>query len=95
MQREPIDIIDDYQPFTLTLRDVVAVLFRQRRLLLASFVVILIAAVVSGVLTPTYQAEMKILVRRGRVDPVVTSQPNATPRVVGEEITVSELISEV
>jgi uncharacterized protein involved in exopolysaccharide biosynthesis len=95
MQREPIVIIDEHQPFTLTLRDVVAVLFRQRRLLLASFVVILIAAVVSGALTPTYKAEMKILVRRGRVDPVVTSQTNAMSQVVSEEITESELNSEV
>jgi uncharacterized protein involved in exopolysaccharide biosynthesis len=95
MQREPIVIVDEHQPFTLTLRDVVAVLFRQRRLLLASFVVILIAAVVSGVLIPTYQAEMKILVRRGRVDPVVTSQPERDAQVVREEITESELNSEV
>lgn len=95
MQREPTVIIDEHQPFTLTMRDVAAVLFRRQRLLLASFVVILIAAVLSGVLTPTYQAEMKILVRRGRVDPVVTSQPNATPQVVPEEISESELNSEV
>ena len=95
MQREPMVIIDEHQPFSLTLRDVAAVLFRQRWLLLVSFVVILIAVVVSGVLTPTYEAEMKILVRRGRVDPVVTSQPNATPQVVPEEITESELNSEV
>jgi uncharacterized protein involved in exopolysaccharide biosynthesis len=95
MQHEPI-AIDEHQPFNLTLRDVVAVLFRQRRVLLVSFGVILIAAVVSGVLTPTYKAEMKILVRRGgRVDPVVTSQPNAIPEVVPEEITESELNSEV
>lgn len=95
MQREPIVIIDEHHPFTLTLRDVAAVLFRQRWLLLASFVVILTAAVVSGVLTPTYQAEMKILVRRGRVDPVVTSQPERDAQVVREEITESELNSEV
>ena len=95
MQREPMVIIDEHQPFSLTLRDVAAVLFRQRRLLLASFVVILIAVVVSGVLTPTYEAEMKILVRRGRVDPVVTSQPERDAQVVREEITESELNSEV
>jgi uncharacterized protein involved in exopolysaccharide biosynthesis len=95
MQREPIVIIDEHQPFTLTLRDVAAVLFRQRWLLLASFVVILIAAVASGALTPTYKAEMKILVRRGRVDPVVTSQPERDAQVVREEITESELNSEV
>jgi uncharacterized protein involved in exopolysaccharide biosynthesis len=95
MQREPIDIIDDHRPFTRTSRDVVAVLFRQRRLVLASFVVILIAVVLSGVLTPTYQAEMKILIRRERVDPVVTAQPNANPQLAREEISESELNSEV
>jgi uncharacterized protein involved in exopolysaccharide biosynthesis len=51
--------------------------------------------VLSGALTPSYKAEMKILVRRERVDPVVTSQPNAPPQVVQEEITESELNSEV
>src|ERR1017187_3485717 len=96
MQREPIVIIEEHHPFTLTFRDVAAVLFRQRWLLLASFVVILVAALASGVLLiPTYQAEMKILVRRGRVDPVVTSQPERTAQVVREEITESELNSEV
>ena len=38
---------------------------------------------------------MKILVRRERVDPVVTSQPNAPPQLVQAEITESELNSEV
>jgi len=95
MQRESIEVNDEPRPFTLTLRDVVAVPFRQRRLLLASFIVILFALVLSGMLTPTYQAEMKILARRERVDPVVTSQPNADPPVVREEITESELNSEV
>jgi uncharacterized protein involved in exopolysaccharide biosynthesis len=96
MQRDPLDIIDDPRSITLTVRDVVIVLFRQQRLLLASFAVILIIALMlSGVLTPTYQAEMKILVRRERVDPVVTAQPNANPQLVREEITESELNSEV
>ena len=38
---------------------------------------------------------MKILVRRGRVDPIVTSQQNAPAQVVQEEVTESELNSEV
>ncbi len=48
-----------------------------------------------GRLAPTYKAEMKLLVRRGRVDPIVTSQSNAPAQVVQEEITESELNSEV
>ncbi len=94
MQREPLARIGEQQHFSITLRDVAAVLFRQRRVLLVSFVLILVAVVLSGALSPKYQAEMKLLVRRGRVDPVVTSQSN-TAQVVKEEVTESELNSEV
>ncbi|HET7208412.1 MAG TPA: Wzz/FepE/Etk N-terminal domain-containing protein [Terriglobales bacterium] len=93
--REPFEIIEYQRPFTLTLRDVAAVLFRHQRLLLISFIAILVAVLLSGVLSPTYKAEMKFLVRRERVDPVVTSQPNAPPQIVQEEISESELNSEV
>jgi uncharacterized protein involved in exopolysaccharide biosynthesis len=97
MDEERIDLLEDHHhhpSLTLTLRDKVAVLFRHKRLCLISFVVIL-AAVLQGALTPTYKAEMKILVRRERVDPVVTSQQSAPTQVVQEEITDSELNSEV
>jgi len=94
MQLEPSHILDESRHFSVTLRDVTAVLFRQKRILLISFVIIVLLVVLSGALTPSYMAEMKILVRRERVDPVVTSQPN-TPQVVQEEITESELNSEV
>lgn len=93
--REPVEIIEYQRPFTLTSRDIAAVLFRHRRLLLISFIAILVAVLLSGVLSPTYKAEMKILVRRERVDPVVTSQPNAPSQVFQEEISESELNSEV
>ena len=93
---ETIDILENRRYSNITLRDVTAVLFRQRRLLIASFVVILAAAVVlSGAFSPSYKAEMKILVRHGRVDPVVTSQSNAPQQMLQEEITDSELNSEV
>jgi uncharacterized protein involved in exopolysaccharide biosynthesis len=82
-------------PLKLTLRDLVAVLFRQKRLLFASFLVLLVLVVLWGALKPTYKAEMKILVRRERVDPVVTSQLNVSTQVVQQEITESELNSEV
>jgi uncharacterized protein involved in exopolysaccharide biosynthesis len=93
MQSESLVKIGDRQHFSITLRDVVAVLFRQRRVVLVSFVLILVAVVFSGGLKPKYQAEMKLLVRRGRVDPVVTS--SSTAQVVKEEVTESELNSEI
>ena len=96
MQLEPVSTIDEPRYGRITLRDVTAVLFRQRRLLTLSFVgILLLAIVLSGALSPSYQAEMKILVRHGRMDPVVTSQSNSPQQMMQEEITESELNSEV
>ena len=95
MEPELLARIGEEQHLSITLRDVVAVLFRQRRVLLVSFVLILLAVAIWGAVKPAYKAEMKVLVRRGRVDPVVTSQQNAPAQVVQEEVTESELNSEV
>lgn len=95
MQPEALARISEEQHFSITLRDIVAVFFRQWRVLLGVFILILLAVVLSGVLRPTYKAEMKLLVRRGRVDPIVTSQQNAPAQMVQEETTESELNSEV
>ena len=77
-----------------TLRDLLAVVFRQRRLALVSFVAIFFAVVLYGVVAPPYQSEMKVLVRRGRVDPVVTSTPSQA-EFERESVTEEELNSEV
>jgi uncharacterized protein involved in exopolysaccharide biosynthesis len=62
----------------LTLRDFVAPVFRQRRLVSLVFLCIFAGAILSALLLPRkYEAEMKILVNRERVDPVVTSNPEA------------------
>ena len=47
MQREPLSTIGEQTHGSITLRDVTAVLFRQRRLLTLSFVGILLLAIVS------------------------------------------------
>lgn len=58
---------------SLTLRDVIAPVFRQRRMASLVFIGILLGAVLSALLLPRkYEAEMKILVNRDRVDAVVT-----------------------
>jgi len=77
-----------------TLRDLLAVVFRQRRLVLMSFVGIFLAVVLYGVIAPPYQSEMKVLVRRARVDPVVTSTPSQA-EFEREGVTEEELNSEV
>jgi uncharacterized protein involved in exopolysaccharide biosynthesis len=78
----------------VSMRDVLLVVFRQRRLLLISFAITFLAVILYGLLTPSYQAQMKVLVRRGRIDPVVTSTPTQPP-LFREEVTEEELNSEV
>src|SRR6266849_9633073 len=76
-------------------RDVAAVFFRHPKLLSVSFLLVLAAGVVYAVLAPSYKAEMKVLVRRGRIDPTVTPTQTASPVFEHDEITEEELNSEV
>ncbi|HEV2730963.1 MAG TPA: hypothetical protein VGV15_13095 [Terriglobales bacterium] len=78
-----------------TLRDIAAVLFRQRRLWLISFCIAVLAVVTYGIAAPSYQAEMKVMVRRGRMDPVMTPAPTQTSQFPGEQFSEAELNSEV
>jgi uncharacterized protein involved in exopolysaccharide biosynthesis len=55
-----------------TMRDLLAVLFRQPRLVLISFSLIFLGILTYGIVAPSYESEMKVLLRRGRVDPAVT-----------------------
>lgn len=65
------------QQMALTLRDVVMPVFRQRRLASLIFLGIFAGALLGAVLLPRkYEAEMKILVNRERVDAVVTPDPD-------------------
>ena len=70
-----------------TLRDVVALLFRQRRLIVITFVIVFAGIVLYGVVSPTYTAEMKVLVRRGRIDPMAGPNPSQTPQVERDDVT--------
>ncbi len=79
---------------SLTSRDLLAILFRQRRVALISFSVALLMVLAYGLTAPGYQAKMKVLVRRGRVDPVVTPTPTASSQFERQEVTEEELNSE-
>jgi uncharacterized protein involved in exopolysaccharide biosynthesis len=80
-----------------TLRDAVAPVFRQGRLATIVFLGIFLGALISLLLMPRhYEAEMKILVNRDRVDAVVT--PNEDVPVMSEqlrEVTEEDINSEV
>src|SRR5712691_7308481 len=80
---------------SLTLRDMVAPVFCHRRLVALSFFGIFLGVVLLGLLLPRqYEAQMKILVKRERVDPVVTTDRNA-PLPLRPDVTEEELNSEV
>jgi uncharacterized protein involved in exopolysaccharide biosynthesis len=78
-----------------SLRDVVAVLFRRRNLVLISFAVVFAGALLYAFWSPPYRAEMRVLVRRGRLDPPMTAQPTAVSEYTRNDITEEELNSEV
>src|SRR5579862_223872 len=78
-----------------TPRDLFAIIFRQKRLVLISFALVVLAMVLSWFLTPRYQAHMKILVRRERLEPVVSSELNVSQANKPEEMSEEELNSEV
>jgi uncharacterized protein involved in exopolysaccharide biosynthesis len=78
-----------------TLRDVLTPLFRRRRLLTLSFLGIFLGGILSAVVTPKqYDAHMKILVKRERVDPIVTSEATLQEAQPAPAVTEEEINSE-
>ncbi len=78
-----------------TLRDLLVVLFRQRRVAGCTFLLVLLLTAAYAWITPAYQSHMRVLLRRGRVDPVVTAEPNSPIALTHPEISEAELNSEV
>src|SRR5215831_6043897 len=67
---------------TLSMRDFVAIVFRRKRLIVISFFCLCSLATLLLSLVPnTYDAQMKILVKQNRVDPLVTPDQGQTQRV--------------
>jgi uncharacterized protein involved in exopolysaccharide biosynthesis len=58
------------------MRDLAAVLFRQQRVVLITFLVTFLAIFIYGLFFPPYQSQMKVLLRHSRVDPVVAAIPS-------------------
>jgi uncharacterized protein involved in exopolysaccharide biosynthesis len=82
-------------PPSPTLRDVLVVMFRQRRVASGAFLSVLAVAVAYALLATSYQAHMKILLRHGRVDPVVTPEQQSLVDLHRSDITEEELNSEI
>ena len=81
--------------FAFTLRDVLAVGFRHKRLLMLCFGGVLLGTVLTILLMPPeYMARTQILVKHERVDPVITSQ-QSMPVQARDEVSEEQLNSEV
>jgi len=79
----------------VSMRDVIAPVFRHRRLVVWSFLAILLGSIIVAFALPKqYQAELKILVKRERVDPAVSSN-KATVFETHSEVTEEQVQSEV
>lgn len=79
----------------LSLRDVVAPLFRKKRVLAATFVVSAIVCLALGsMMPPVYRSEMSVLVNRERLDPPVTSEASSQLPMTSSSVTLDEINSE-
>jgi uncharacterized protein involved in exopolysaccharide biosynthesis len=79
----------------LTAREIATILFRHKRLFMGIFLLIFIGGVAYAILMPSYRAEMKLLVRRGRIDPALTPTQTVSPAFDHEEISEEEMNSEM
>jgi uncharacterized protein involved in exopolysaccharide biosynthesis len=77
------------------MRELAMVLFRQRRVFVWAWGLVLVAAVVYAFAGVKYQANMKVLVRRGRADAPVSTGENAPLDLTRMTVTEEELNSEV
>jgi uncharacterized protein involved in exopolysaccharide biosynthesis len=82
-------------PLSPTPRELAATLFRRPRLVAAAFGLVLAAAMLFVVFSARYESHFKVLLRRGRYDPVVSSQPASPMDFTRPDITEEELNSEV
>ena len=79
-----------------TAREVAVIIFRHRRVATLCFLGVFFGAVIAALILPSYHAEMKFLVKRERVDPVISGdQSTSQIQIASPEITEQEMNSEV
>jgi uncharacterized protein involved in exopolysaccharide biosynthesis len=89
-------LIDNSPTRTLfTPRDLAATLFRRPRLVSSSFIVLLLGSILIVFFSARYESHFKVLLRRGRLDPMASSLPSSVMDFTHPEITEEELNSEV
>lgn len=84
-----------HRSYSFTARDVVAIGFRHQRVMVLCFIGVFIGVMLSSIFLPVkYRAETKLLVKRERVDPVVSPEQNA-PMMFKDTVDEEEINSEV
>src|SRR5438046_871267 len=93
MRESPQLVSVGYNP-NPSARDLAAVFFRHTWRLKVSFLFVFAAGMVYAIVSPSYQARMKVLVRRGRIDPAVTPTQTVAPLVQQDMVSEEELNSQ-
>jgi uncharacterized protein involved in exopolysaccharide biosynthesis len=77
------------------MRDLVAIGFRRKRIMVICFCGVFLGTLLSALfLANTYRAETKFMVKKGRLDPVVSPEQSA-PIMFRDTVTEEELNSEI
>ncbi|MBV9760562.1 MAG: hypothetical protein JO340_08360 [Acidobacteriaceae bacterium] len=95
---EPVRETSSERPGTesLALSDLLAIAHRHRLLIFLSFLAVVAGAIAVAILQPNqYDSALKILVKRDRINTVVTAEATAAIPQVAPEVTEEELNSEV
>ena len=84
-----------HRTYSFTARDVAAIGFRHKRVMVLCFLGVLLGVGLSALFLPAkFRAETKLLVKRERVDPVVSPDQNA-PMMFHDTVSEEEINSEV
>lgn len=85
----------EHRPYSFTARDVAAIGFRHQKVLVLCFVGVVLGVGLSSFLLPAkYRSETKLLVKRERIDPIITPEQNA-PLTFHDTVSEEEINSEV
>jgi uncharacterized protein involved in exopolysaccharide biosynthesis len=84
-----------HRPYSFTARDVAAIGFRHKRVMMLSFIGVFLGVILSWLVLPSkYRSETKLLVKRERVDPVITPDKTA-PMTFRDTVSEEEINSEI
>ncbi len=92
---QPSSVHVGHRSYSFTARDVVAIGFRHQRVMVLCFIGVALGVMASALFLPVkYRAETKLLVKRERVDPIISPEQTA-PMMYHDTVGEEEINSEV